>query len=286
MSKVICVDTSGIFFPCVFVEERLLQDKLDKQTDQFIMSAHVMYYNTILSCLKKIGVDKDDVIVMATEGHSWRKDYLASYKAQRADDREKHKLINWDKQFELLNKLHNQLDEATNWHFVRDWNLAEADDVCAVTVRYFKDKEVVVVTGDKDLYQLDYYDNCKIFTVNKKIKGTKGCYETTITNPLKIIADKTRLGDRSDNLIPLSTDTDEDRELRYMLVNLLELPDYVENAIKEKLSNLPKKELNLNLLPPFKNAKEKFLQIYEKDNVITYEQCEKLMEKRKARKKK
>jgi ribosomal protein S19/bifunctional DNA-binding transcriptional regulator/antitoxin component of YhaV-PrlF toxin-antitoxin module len=205
-----------------------------------------------------------------------------SYKAQRAGDREKHTIIDWEKEFENLNRVNIALDESTNWYFVREWN-SECDDIIAVACRYFKDDEVIVVSGDGDLKMLAYYPNVKFFSIYKKCKGSKGMFEH-IENPLKILSDKARKGDVSDNIIPSPSETAEDVELRYMLVNLLKLPDEIENKIIEIFDDLPKKEMNLNNLNIFKNAKEKFLSIYKTEYQITPEYCYNLSDKRKKRK--
>ena len=284
-NKVIAIDSSGLFFPTVFSFERQTIEKIESKSDNFIMPPHAVYFSSLLSCLKKIGVDKDTKIIVALEGRSWRKSIAGYYKAQRADDREKHKLIDWDKQFKKLNEVNDKLAKATNFQFIREWN-SECDDILAVCCRYFKDDEVVIVTGDKDLYQLAFYKNVRIFNINKKCNGSKGMYEK-IDNPLKVIADKVRLGDISDNIIvDKAHDTKQDEELRYEIINLLKLPDYIENSITDILKNLSKKELNLDELPNFKNAKEKFMKIYSKDKVITYDYCVNLLEKRENKKKK
>jgi len=285
LSKIICIDSSGLFFPTIFSYERQMLMKIESKSDNFIMPPHAVYFSSLLSCLKKIGVDKDTKIVVSLEGKSWRKQIAGYYKAQRADDREKHKLIDWDKQFKKLNEVNDKLDKATDWHFVREWN-SECDDILAVCCRYFKDDEVVIVTGDEDLHQLAFYKNVRIFNINKKCNGSKGIYEK-IDNPLKIIADKVRLGDVSDNIIvDKAHDTKQDEELRYEIINLLKLPDYIEDSIVNLLKNLPKKSLNLDELPNFRNAKEKFLKIYNTDKVITYDYCIQLLEKRENKKKK
>ena len=600
MGKIVAIDSSGLFFPTVFSWERQTLEKIQSKSDNFIMPPHAVYFSSLLSCLKKIGVDKNTKIVVSLEGKSWRKQIAGYYKAQRADDREKHKLIDWDKQFKKLNEVNNKLDKATDWHFIREWN-SECDDILAVCCRYFKDDEVVIVTGDKDLHQLAYYcvtsdteiltlhgwkkynelkkqqhvatynmnkdiieyqalqginiqhfdgelksiknksvdilmtdnhknivlkrimkngknlykvieieakkiqkcfklllnakfkyqtkyilgehwaeligwfiaeghfinnnqkviaisqsykknrkkclriknlldkakinykiyknkkdswmfyiskcpfndwiysnirnkelneslislpknelqslfnglmlgdgsyrnnkpnyfsqknyntvkwfeilalklgyhtttslskkqdlyyvylckknntglhnahintvkyngivwcpttkngtwiakrngkvfitgnSNVKIFNINKKCNGSKGMYEK-IDNPLKIIADKVRLGDVSDNIIvDKAHDTKQDEELRYEIINLLKLPDYIEDSIVNLLKNLPEKSLNLDELPNFRNAKEKFLKIYDTDKVITYDYCIQLLEKRENKKKK
>lgn len=277
--KVIAVDSSGLFFPTVFSWERQTLEKIASNSDRFIMLPHAVYLSSLLSCLKKIGVDENTKIIISLEGKSWRKEIAGYYKAQRAEDRAKHTLIDWDYQFKKLNEVNSKLDKATDWGFVREWN-SECDDILAVCCRYYKDDEVVIVTGDKDLHQLAYYPNVRIFDINLKCNNSKGMYHK-INNPLKVIADKVRLGDKSDNIIiDKAHDTEQDEELRYKIINLLELPDYVEDAIVEELKNLPKKELNLSELPNFKDIKEKFLKIYKKDKIITSEYCYKLLEKR------
>jgi hypothetical protein len=265
---------------------RIRQQQVQTGNPPFIMPAHTMYFNSLLSSLSKIGINKDDTIVMAEEGHSWRKDVASFYKAQRQELRDKDTFINWPYQYQMLNKLHAQLRDATNWFFVREKNL-EADDVIAIAVRYFKDKPVIIISGDKDLFQLAWYKNVQIFTLNKKINGSKGIYEV-IKDPLKIIEDKVKKGDIGDNILVQPDEDDEDILLRRQLVNLLELPPEIEQkgikALEEELSY--SKSLHLDYLPDFRNVKEKFLKIYDKDKIITPEYCASLLEKRIIRKKK
>jgi len=285
INKVIVIDTNTLWFPAIFSWERQTLQKIESKSDIFIMPPHAVYFNSLLSCLKKIGVNKDDIVILALDGKSWRKSVAGYYKAQRADDRAKHTLIDWDYQFKKLNEVNEKLDKATNWYAIREWN-SEADDILSVSCRFYKDKEVILVTGDKDIHQLAFYKNTKIFNVNKKCQNSKGMYEK-IDNPLKIIADKVRLGDVSDNIIvDKAHDTKQDEELRYEIINLLKLPDYIENSIVNLLKNLPEKSLNLDDLPNFRNAKEKFLKIYDTDKVITYDYCIQLIEKRENKKKK
>lgn len=270
-------------FRAIFNEERQMLNNQEKNEDRFVLPAHYVYFTMIISALKKIGIDKSDLIIIAEEGKSWRKDLDANYKAQRKEAREKHELINWDEQFYRFNELHKQFDDATNFHMIREYN-CEADDIIAYACKFYKDKEVIIVSTDGDLKQLVFHPNVKFFTLAKKCNGSNGVYEV-VKNPLKIIETKARKGDISDNLLPSLNDTEEDYNLRYELVNLLELPDFIEQAIHKRLENLKEKDLQLDKLS-FKNAKEKFLKIYDSDKVITYDYCKQLLEKRKARKKK
>ena len=286
MSKIVLVDSSGIFVPTVKVCNRLKMQKAQTGFPPFVMPSHVMYFNSLISSLSKIGVDIEDTIIMAEEGHSWRKDLASFYKAQREGLRDKDTFTDWKHEYEMLNRLHSQLNNATNWFFVRHPNL-EADDVIAIACRYFKDKEIIIVSGDKDLFQLAYYSNVKIFTLNKKINGSKGVYEE-VKNPLKIVDEKVRKGDAGDNIIPEPNETEEDYELRRVLVNLLELPPEIEkkgiDTLNEALSF--SKSLHLEHLPEFKGVQDKFLKIYKKDKIITSDYCKQLIEKRVLKKKK
>ena len=286
MSKVILVDLATLMFRAIFNWERQVIDKQKTNDGRFILPSHYVYYTMLISALKKIGVDKEnDLIIGCQEGKSWRKDYSSEYKAQRKADRDTHELINWDKMYAQFNKINDQLSEATNWHFIREWK-SEADDIISAACRYYTDKEIVIISIDSDLHQLLYYSNVKFFTLTKKCKGTNGIYISNVKDPLKIISEKARKGDVSDNILVPINDTSEDADLRYFLVNLLELPKEIENAIREKFDNLEKKELRLDNLPNFKNAKEKFLQIYNPAHTISFEYCQKLMEKREEKKKK
>lgn len=285
LGKIILIDINVLMFKAIHNYARLLEQKIQSKSQQFICLPHYTCFTMILSALKKIGIDSDTKTLICQDGHSWRKDINFLYKAQRKEQREKQKLINWDEQFKNFNKMFAQLNEATDWYFVREWKNSEADDIISTAVRLFKDDECIIVSIDADLKMLTYYPNVKYFTLMKKCKGTNGCYEF-VDNPLKIRADKIRNGDVSDNIIPDKlNDTIEDVILREKLVDLLNLPDFVEKPIIEILSNLPKKELHLDKLP-FKNSKEKFLQIYDPKYKIEPDYCHSLLNKRKERKKK
>lgn len=285
IKKIICIDSSTLFFPAVFNYERMILNNQASGQDNFVMAPYYVYFTSLLSCLKKIHVDVETKVLITLEGHSWRKLIDSNYKSQRAGDREKHVLINWDKEFNSLNKLHEQLNESTEFYFLRHPEL-ESDDLCAIVPKIFPEIECIIVTGDHDLYQLAWYNNVKIFNVNKKCHGSKGIYETDIKNPLKIISDKVRLGDKSDNILVSIDDEPEDFALRYKLVNLLQLPKDIEqkgiDTIRDALSI--KKENKLDLLPNFKNVREKFMAIYDEKTKITYEYCESLNAKRAKKK--
>ena len=239
--------------------------------------------NMILSCLKKIGIEPEDKVIIACDSRSWRKDFSKEYKANREEARERYP-INWKEEWKKFDWLLEQLDLATDFSIIKEYGL-EADDIMAVGSRVFKDNEVILVSSDSDLEQLQDYNNVKLFSPLKKAKGQKGAYKVKPKNfnAYKLITKKINK-EVADNLTsPIVTQQDYDKRL--LLVNLLELPENIENLAKEKLQNLPEKELNLELLP-FKNLRKKFMDIYNSDKKITYEYCVQLEEKRKKRRRK
>lgn len=238
--------------------------------------------NMMISNLKKIGVEPDDRIIVAVDyGHSWRKDVDSSYKANRKEAREKSP-INWTEEYQKFNDLLSKINQATDWNVIAI-NGLEADDVMAVGSRYFKDNEVILVTFDSDLEQMWHYPNVKIFSPNRKCKGAKGAYKIRPDdfNVYKLLSKKIEK-ETADNLVsPILTQADYEK--RKTIVNLLELPENIENSIIEKLSTLEDKQLNLDLLP-FKTIREKFPEIYSGNKIVTYEDSFPKIKKKKKKK--
>jgi hypothetical protein len=234
----------------------------------------------IISNLKRIGVNPDDRIIIAVDkGRSWRKEVDHSYKANRKEAREKLP-IDWKKEYANFKDLLFRLEEATDWNIIAIDGI-EADDIMAVGSRYFKDREVILCTFDSDLEQMWAYENVKIFSPIKKYKNGKGAYKIPSKdfNAYKLLSKKIEK-EVADNLIsPVLSQNDYEK--RKTIVNLLELPENIENVIKDRLANLEDKQLNIDLIP-FKNIREKFMDIYNSDKIITYKDC---LNKKKRKKK-
>ena len=93
--------------------------------------ASYTYLNTCYSILKKIGIDSDDIIIIAQDGrNSWRKAFLEAYKGQRGALRESHDEIDWNLQYSMSNKLEDDLDRASNWHFIKLEKVFNFTDLC------------------------------------------------------------------------------------------------------------------------------------------------------------
>jgi len=218
----------------------------------------------VIGCLSKVGVEPYDKIIIAVDArNSWRKDVEGEYKANRKEYREKFDDIDWTDMYARFNILLEDLNKGTDWHIIKLDRL-EADDVIAVGCRYYQNKEVVIVSYDKDFEQLCIYPNVKIFSpLTKKYK--------IVEHPYKTLAQKIEK-ETSDNLVnPILTA--EDYEKRKMIVSLIELPDFVEQSVKTELNKLGDKSGDLQYVP-FETIRNRIGRLYnDKSKVVNYEKC-------------
>lgn len=201
------------------------------------------------------------------------------YKGNREEFRQSFEDIDWGKMYKEFDKLLDSLNEATPWNIIAISHL-ESDDVLAYATKYFSDKECIIVSQDADYEQLCARPNVKIFSPLIKYKGGKGAYKE-VKNPYKVLSKKIEK-EASDNLIsPILSE--EDYDVREMVVSLLTLPEWVENKIKLELENLKEdNEYNIGLIP-FASLRPRFEQLFDKSKVVGYEEC---INKRKRKKKK
>jgi len=273
-NKVIIVDYSIFMFRAIFAGRK------NKQ-----MTPTYNCVNMIVSCLRKIGVEPTDKIILACDyGRSWRKELSKEYKADREKKRKQYKDIDWDKRFKEFNQLIEDLDKSTSWLVVKEWSF-EFDDFASVAPRYFKNNEIIIISYDKDMEQLCSYPNVKLFSPLIKYKGKKGAYKL-VEDPYKVLADKIEK-EASDNLKSKIVTT-KDYELRETLVSLLKLPRHIEEKIVEIYSNLKEKQyIDKDRIPFKKDLKKRIINLYnDKKNIVDYEECiEYIAKKRKGKKK-
>jgi 5'-3' exonuclease len=213
----------------------------------------------LLSCLKHIGCHPDDLIIMAIDSPkgSWRRQVDSAYKANRKEQREKHTDIDWPKTFASFKSLVESLKISTPFCFV-EIDYLEADDIIATSCRYYKDREVIVLSSDSDYEQLCEYKNVKILSPICK-KGKSRHYKI-VKNPTLSLANKIKK-ETTDNLITEIL-TEEDYKKREKIVSLLTLPFDVENQVSKILFTLePNINFNLSKIP-FKTLRDRFMSIY------------------------
>jgi hypothetical protein len=205
------------------------------------LPATYTFMRMCISSLKKTGATIEDRVIMACDfGRSWRKIEDPNYKAQRKEAREKYEDREWwTTIYEEFNNFYKRIESSINWNFCRLLN-TEADDWASVVSRFYKDNEVTLISADKDWEMLASFPNVKIYSpLSKKFKEIK--------YPEKVLMEKIQ-GDISDNLLE-KPKNELEFEKRKKIVNLLELPGYIEQPMREILINLPMKSLFVNKLP-------------------------------------
>jgi len=250
MSKIIVIDFGGVQHTALFAHRNFGNTPVT-----YILMRMMIGY------LKKIGIEKDTLIIIAQDFGSWRKNLDPNYKAQRKEVRETFEEEQWWKdKYEEINEFIKQLNECLPWHWIKIYR-DEADDIASVAVRYYKDKEVVLVSSDKDWEMLLNFENVKIFSPlqNKKTKVAK--YKD-VPFPVKVLLEKIQ-GDVSDNLL-VKPSSEREFEIRKKIVNLLELPDEIEQPIKEQFQNLLPKNLYLHKVP-YRSVREEIRKLYQEE---------------------
>jgi 5'-3' exonuclease len=217
----------------------------------------------IFNCLGKVGLYQEDLVIFACDSPkgSWRREVDGNYKADRKAKRNKIEDIDWSKQFFDFGQLAQNIELSTPYYFVEAEKL-EADDIIAYGVRHFNDKECTIISSDSDFEQLVAFPNVKLFSpISKKYKH--------ITQPYKIIAKKIQK-EATDNLVtPILTS--EDYEKRKSIVNLLELPSWVEETVAVALSSLQEKTFDINNLM-FKSLRDRFYKLYDGSKIVSFQE--------------
>jgi len=180
-------DFSNIAYMSFFRTVTALRLKSEEIRNPF--DAHVgSFVNKVQECLE--GVYWSETIY-AMEGRSRKHSIYPEYKAKR-----KTKTLQVDPKEALYNLLRNWRSQII-WHPDE-----EADDTIASYVAQNYDKNFVIYTTDRDLWQLLDHDNVSIYDPMKKEKVTKEhVYKSfDLTEPSKIKLHKTFWGDTSDNI--------------------------------------------------------------------------------------
>jgi len=231
----------------------------------------------ILGNLTKIGVSSDDLVLICCDYMgSWRKEYIPSTKVDRKEIENKFQET-FPGIYQKFDNLLDQLDEATNWHICKE-PAAEADDWMAIAAKYYTDCEVVALTIDSDVAQLWHYSNFKWFSPHRKMKRYK-------VKPPKfnVYAEIEKLiNTKGHNNLGIPT-TPEERENKRLCVDMINLPEWIEEICIARFKEIKPKQANPELL-----KSQTLIDRYNSlntssDKIITYENSCKLVEKRKKR---
>jgi len=201
----ILVDTANTFFRARHVIRGDLNDKIG-------MSIH-----TVLGSVRKAWRDfNGDHVVFCLEGRSWRKEYYAPYKRQRAEGRaaQSPKEQEEDRVFwETFDQFKDFIRDKTNSTVLQNPQL-EADDLIAGFVQAHPNDNHVIISTDGDFAQLiapnvkqyngvmeitttheGYFDAKGKRVVDKKTQQVKDA-----PDPQWLLFEKCMRGDTSDNV--------------------------------------------------------------------------------------
>ena len=201
----ILVDTANTFFRARHVVRGDLNDKIG-------MSIH-----TVLSSVRKAWRDfKGDHVIFCLEGRSWRKDYYAPYKRQRAEARAAHSPREAEEErvfWETFDQFKDFVLNKTNTSVLHNPQL-EADDLIAGWIQGHPKDNHVIISTDGDFAQLiapnvrqyngimgvtttheGYFDEKGKPVIDKKTKAVKPAPE-----PEWLLFEKCMRGDTSDNI--------------------------------------------------------------------------------------
>jgi 5'-3' exonuclease len=134
-----------------------------------------MAFHITLNSVKKAWQDfNGSHVIFCLEGRSWRKDYYAPYKAQRAEARAAHTEKEADEEkvfWEAFDTFKDFIIEKTNCTVLQNSRL-EADDLIAGWIQSHPNDNHVIISTDTDFVQL----------IAPNVKQYNGVMETTITH--------------------------------------------------------------------------------------------------------
>jgi len=206
MSKTyILVDTANTFFRARHVVRGSTEDKVG------------MSIATVLGSVRKAWRDfKGDHVVFCLEGRSWRKDYYAPYKRQRAEGRaamspseQEEERVFW----ETFDNFKDFIINKTNTTVLQHPQL-EADDLIAGFIQAHPNDHHVIISTDGDFAQLiapnvkQYNGVMEITTTHegyfdakgKRVVDKKTKQDKPAPDPSWLLFEKCMRGDTSDNV--------------------------------------------------------------------------------------
>ena len=205
--KYLLVDTANTFF-----RARHVAHKQSDTWDRLGFAIHA----TLGSVAKSWRDQKANHVVFCLEGRSWRKDFYAPYKANRAvaraalteSEQEEDKLF-----WETFDAFKDFITTKTNCTVLQNSQL-EADDLIAGWIANHPNDEHVIVSSDTDFYQL-LADNVKQYNgIQDELHTLEGIFDKkgklvidkktkepkVIPNPEWILFEKCMRGDPTDNV--------------------------------------------------------------------------------------
>jgi len=132
-----------------------------------------MILNTIRLNRNKFADKYGEMVICCDSKKYWRRDVFPYYKASRKKDREASG-VDWNTMFNTLSTVRQELIDNFPYKTLMIEG-AEADDIIGTIVHKYNqyEKEILILSSDKDFMQLQVYDNVKQYSpVHKKFIRT------------------------------------------------------------------------------------------------------------------
>jgi len=193
-----------------------------------------------------------NMVLCSDAGNTWRRDIFTHYKYKRKKDRTESS-FDWDNIFDILTNIKNELKE--NFPYIMMYEeKCEADDIIAILTKYYhQDEKIMIVSGDKDFIQLQFYKNVEQYApIQKKFIGFDE--DGIKIDPKEFLLEQILKGDRSDGIPNILSPNDSfvtGIKQKPMTKKRLEECSVTDN-LDEQLSaryNENKKLIDLNQIP-------------------------------------
>lgn len=228
-----------------------------------------MILNKIRSINVKFRKDFGNMIIASDGKQYWRKQIFPYYKSHRKDEREKSEL-NWTEIFKFMEKIKEEIRTYLPFPLI-EINEAEADDIIYTLVSTsYSEEPVIILSGDKDMVQLQQYKNVKqydpvfkrflrtddpiSFLIEHIIRGDKGDGVPNILSDDDSIVLKKRQKPITKTIIAEIFDTLDSIPEKYSrnynrnmdLIDMSKIPIQIKNKILQEIEetkNMPKEKL-------------------------------------------
>ena len=138
------------------------------------------------------------MVLCSDASNPWRKDIFPYYKYSRKKGREESS-FDWDNIFNIITNIKNEIKE--NFPYVVMYNeRCEADDIIATLTKYhYQHEPIMIVSGDKDFIQLQFYKGVDQYApIQKRMIGIDE--EGMRIDAREFLLEQIMKGDRSDGI--------------------------------------------------------------------------------------
>lgn len=126
-----------------------------------------MVLNSYRLLRKHFRSEYGELVICHDSSNSWRKQYYAQYKANRAKAHDKSE-FDWDMIYQILTKIRDEIRDTFPYKNMKVEN-TEADDIIAVLSQtYHTTEKILIISNDKDFQQLQRYPNISQYSTFKK----------------------------------------------------------------------------------------------------------------------